>query len=121
MRVFRFFESLLEPTAPPPDVAPPAGLAAFYWHFARQARRLVVALFVAGFLVAVLDTTIPVFVGHVVTLVSTRAPSALWSEVWPQLLGMAAVLLVLRPTALGLQNLITNQAIAPGLSNMVRW
>ena len=119
--MFRFFESLLQPTALPPEAPPPQELAAFYWHFARQARRLVVALFVAGFLVAVLDTTIPVFVGHVVTLVSTRAPSALWSEVWPQLLGMAAVLLVLRPAALAVQNLITNQAIAPGLSNMVRW
>jgi ATP-binding cassette, subfamily B, multidrug efflux pump len=120
-RVFRFFESLLDPTALPPDAPPPQGLAAFYWHYARQARRLVAALFVAGFLVAVLDTTIPVFVGHVVTLVSTRAPGALWGEVWPQLLGMAAVLLVMRPAAMAVQNLITNQAIAPGLSNMVRW
>ena len=119
--MFRFFESLLDPTALPPDAPPPQGLAAFYWHYARQARRLVVALFVAGFFVAVLDTTIPVFVGHVVTLVSNHEPGALWREVWPQLVGMAAVLLVLRPVAMALQNLITNQAIAPGLSNMVRW
>src|SRR5260370_26971684 len=58
MRVFRFFENLLEPTALPPEGAPPAGLGAFYWYYARQARRLVAALFVAGFIVAILDTTI---------------------------------------------------------------
>ena len=51
MRVFRFFENLLEPTALPPG-PPPAGLGAFYWHHARQARGLVVALFAAGLVVA---------------------------------------------------------------------
>ena len=120
MRVFRFFESLLEPTALPPEAPPPAGLAAFYWHHARQARGLVVALFVAGSTVAFLDTLIPVFIGRVVTMVSSQTPDILHSY-WPQLLGMAAVLLVARPSALLVQNLITNQAIAAGLSNMVRW
>ena len=48
MLLFRLFERLLEPTAPPEDTAPPSGLAAFYWHYARQARWLVVALFVAA-------------------------------------------------------------------------
>jgi ATP-binding cassette subfamily B multidrug efflux pump len=34
---------------------------------------------------------------------------------------MAAVLVVARPLAMLLQNLITNQAIIPGFSNLVRW
>jgi ATP-binding cassette, subfamily B, multidrug efflux pump len=121
MRLFRFFESLLEPTAIPPQGPPPAGLAAFYWHYARQARGLVAALFVAGFIVALIDTTIPVFVGRVITLVSSREPGALLSDSWPPLLGMAFVVLVARPLAMLLQNMITNQAIIPGLSNLIRW
>ena len=119
--MFRLFESLLHPTAQSPDVAPPTGLMAFYWHYARQARGLLVALFCAGFMVAVLDSLIPVFIGRVVTLVSTHAPETLIAEAGPQLLGMALVMLLLRPAALFLQNLITNQAIAPGLSNLIRW
>ena len=121
MHVFRFFESLLEPTAVPTGPAPPAGLGAFYWHYARQARHLVAALFFAGFIVAILDTTIPVFIGRVVTLVSTHAPGSLLHDNWPQLVGMALVLLVARPAALLLQNLITNQGIIPGFSNLIRW
>ena len=120
MRVFRFFENLLEPTALPPG-PPPAGLGAFYWHHARQARGLVVALFAAGLVVALLDTTIPVFVGRVVTMVSSRTPHAVLHDSWPQLLGMALVLLVARPAAMLVQNLITNQAIIPSFSNLVRW
>jgi ATP-binding cassette subfamily B multidrug efflux pump len=121
MGVLRFFESLLQPTAAPPQGAPPPGLMAFYWHYVRQVRGLLAALFVAGFVVAALDTTIPIFIGRVVTLVSTYPPEMLLSEAWPQLLGMAGVLLILRPLAMFVQNLITNQALAPGLSNLVRW
>src|ERR1700751_4141799 len=121
MHVFRFFEGLLEPTAVPTGTTPPSGLGAFYWHYARQARHLVAALFVAGFIVAILDTTIPVFIGRVVTMVSAHAPGSLLQDNWPQLVGMALVLLVARPAALLLQNLITNQGIIPGFSNLIRW
>src|SRR6478752_6538596 len=89
MRVFWFFESLLELTALPLETPSPAGLAAFYWHYARQARRLVAALFVAGFIVAILDTTIPVFIGRVVTLVSAQEPGSLLHDNWPPLVGTA--------------------------------
>src|SRR5215467_13604203 len=108
MSPFRFFESRLEPTALPPEAPPPAGLGAFYWHYARQARWLLVALFCAGFAVAALDSMIPVFIGRVVTLVSGHEPGALLRDAWLTLLGMAAVLLLVRPAALFLQALITN-------------
>jgi ATP-binding cassette, subfamily B, multidrug efflux pump len=121
MYVFRFFEGLLEPTAVPTEETPPSGLAAFYWHYAKQARWLVGALFCAGFLVAVLDSTIPVFIGRVVGLVASTEPSQLWRQEWPELVAMAAVLLIGRPLALLAQNLITNQAIVPGLTNLIRW
>jgi ATP-binding cassette subfamily B multidrug efflux pump len=119
--MFRWFEHRLEPTAAFPDIAPPPGLLRFYWHYARQAGPLLFALFGAGLLVAVLDTTIPVFIGHVVSLVSAHRPDTLWHQAGWQLVGMATVLLLLRPSALLLQYLITNQAIAPGLSNQIRW
>jgi ATP-binding cassette subfamily B multidrug efflux pump len=121
MRLFDFFEHLLEPTAHTGEAPPPTGLAAFYWHYARQAGRLVVALFIAGFVVALLDASIPVFIGQVVTLVSTHSPGDLLQDNWHKLAGMAAVLLIVRPSALLLQALITNQAIAPGLTNLIRW
>jgi len=71
--------------------------------------------------VAILDTTIPVFIGRVVTLVSAHAPGSLLHDNWPQLVAMALVLLVARPAALLLQNLITNQGIIPSFSNLIRW
>ena len=120
MSLFSFFERRLDPTATSADAAPPSGLMAFYWHYVRQVRGLVVALFLTGIAVAWLDTTIPIFIGRIVTLVSTHDFQSFFPAAWPQLLGMAAVLLVARPAALLMQNLVTNQAIAPGLTNLIR-
>src|SRR6516162_2482491 len=120
MSIVRFFERLIEPTALPPG-EPPAGLWAFYWHHARQVRRLIGALFVAGSLIALFDTAIPVFIGRLVRLASSHEPVGFFGEAWPELAGMAAVLLILRPAVIAVQNLLTNQAINPGLTNLVRW
>ncbi|HEY8613789.1 MAG TPA: multidrug ABC transporter ATP-binding protein, partial [Roseomonas sp.] len=106
---FRPLESFIDPIAPPgvraakllgvevPEAPPPRSLIGFYWHFARQARALLVAIFLTGFLVAVLDSLIPVFIGRVVALLGQHEPGALWAEAGGSLLWMGAVLLVLRP------------------------
>jgi len=119
--MFRLFEKALNPTQQPARPEPPARLAAFYWHFARQAKGLFVALFATGFLVALLDSMIPVFMGRVVGMVTSSDPARLWDESWRTLLAMAAVLLVVRPLAQTGQNLVANQAISANVSNMIRW
>jgi ATP-binding cassette subfamily B multidrug efflux pump len=124
--MFRSFENILRPTEIPPEAPPPAlgegrSLLRFYWHYARQARWLIGALFITGIAVATLDTMIPAFMGRVVTLLATHSPGTLWHAAWPQLAVMAGVLLVLRPIAFVAQNLVNNQAVAPGLTNLVRW
>src|SRR6186997_1623390 len=119
--MFRLFESALNPTEPPAQSQPPAGLIAFYWHFARQAKGLFAALFVAGLIVALLDSTIPWFMGRIVTLVTSSKPETLWTDNWPMLVAMAVVLLILRPLAQMAQNLVNNQAIAVNVANMIRW
>ena len=119
--MFGFFESLLKPTADSPDVSPPAGAPAFYWHYARQAKGLLAAQFIGGTLVALFDLLIPIFIGWVVTLVSTHTPTEVFRDYGWQLAGMAIVQLILRPLVLLSQNLVTNQGLAANLTNLVRW
>src|SRR5437588_518145 len=87
--MFTLFERLLKPAIAPDAPEPPAGLVAFYWHFARQAKPLFAALFVAGFIVAIMDTMIPIFIGRIVTLVTSSAPATLFAEHGHLLIGMA--------------------------------
>jgi ATP-binding cassette subfamily B multidrug efflux pump len=120
--MFRPFERWVKTTAlPGGDQTPPAGLVAFYWHFARQTKGVFLALFAVGFAVALLDVMIPVFIGKVVTLVTHTKPEDLFADAWPMLLGMGIVLLVLRPAVYVLQQLVMNQAIAASVSNRIRW
>jgi ATP-binding cassette subfamily B multidrug efflux pump len=124
--MFRFFETRLKPTAPPPLSPPPyvdseRALPRFYWHFIRQTPWLIAALFAAGLFVALLDTLIPVFIGRIAALISDKSRLTLFRDDGRELLGMAAVLLIARPIALLFQYLVTNQAIAPGMTNMIRW
>jgi len=119
--MLKLFERVLKPTGVPPRPEPPSSLIAFYWHFARQAKGLLALLFAAGFVVALLDATIPVFIGRVVTLITSNPPERLFTDFWHLLLGMAAVMLIARPLALTAQNLIANQAIAANVANMIRW
>jgi ATP-binding cassette subfamily B multidrug efflux pump len=119
--MFTLFERLLKPTDTPEQAEPPPGFVDFFWHFARQAKGLCAALFAAGFVVAMLDSTIPVFMGRIVTLITQSPPEDLFARFWPHLAGMAVVLLIARPIALSTQNLIANQAIAANVSNRIRW
>ncbi|MEJ2624065.1 MAG: ABC transporter ATP-binding protein [Pseudolabrys sp.] len=119
--MFRQFERRLKPTELPAGVTPPAGLIAFYWHFAKQAKGLFAGLFAAGFVVALLDITIPVFIGNIVTLVTTTQPADLLAQYWPLFAAMATVLLVLRPAAFVTQHLLMNQAINANVTNRIRW
>ena len=119
--MFRMFERWLAPTSLIESAAPPPGLLAFYWHFARQAKRLFLGLFAAGFAVALIDISIPVFIGKVVTLITNTKPDELFDKAWPMLAGMAAVLLLLRPAAIAAQQLFMNQAIAANVANRIRW
>jgi ATP-binding cassette subfamily B multidrug efflux pump len=120
------FEALLQPTLAEPTVPPTleghgGGLLRFYLHFIRQTPWLIGTLFATGLLVASLDTLIPVFIGRVVGMVSHTEPTTLFVRSGSTLLAMAGVLLVLRPLALLAQNIVTNQVINPGFTNMIRW
>ena len=64
---------------------------------------------------------VPIFVGRVVTLVTAADPKTLFADYGPMLLGMALVLLFVRPAAITTQNLLANQAIAANVSNRIRW
>ena len=119
--MLRRFEALLNPTSGTPASPPNAGLVGFYWFYIRQVTGLTIALFVCGGSIAVLDTMIPAFIGRLVGLVSSQTPESLFRDNGPVLLGMAFVLLILRPLSFIAHNILVNQIVNPGFSNMIRW
>ena len=118
--LFRFFEQRVNPTAAH-AAAPPAGLAAFFWHFVSQTKGLFAAMFATGLAVALIDTLIPVFIGRLVSLMEAADRAAALREAAPALIGMAAIVLVCRPLALLADSLVRNSAVVPGVTSLIRW
>src|SRR5579871_3339105 len=119
--MFRRFETTLNPTREPERPVPPSGLLAFYWHFARQVKGLLIALFIIELFVALFDTAVPWFMGRIVTFVSHVSPDRFLAETWPWLVGMALTVLIARPGIVLARYLVTNQAIAGPFTNLIRW
>ena len=100
---------------------PPAGLAAFYWHFVRQTKGWYAAMFAASLAVAALDTVIPLFIGRLVSLMEAADRMAALREQWPMLVGMIALVLVVRPLVLLTDIAIRHMVLIPGATSLIRW
>jgi len=118
--MFSYFESRIRPTVVP-LAPPPQGLVAFYWHFVRQTRGLYATMFVTGLAVALIDTSIPVFIGRLVGLMQASDRAAAFAHALPALVGMALLVLIGRPMALLADSLVRNNAVVPGATSLIRW
>jgi ATP-binding cassette, subfamily B, multidrug efflux pump len=118
--MFSYFEGRIRPTRVP-AAPPPQGLIAFYWHFVRQTRGLYAAMFVTGLVVALIDTSIPVFIGRLVGLMQTSDRVAAFERALPALVGMGLLVLIGRPLALLADSLVRNNAVVPGATSLIRW
>ena len=120
--LFRRFESLIDVFKPSPDIAPPPGMLRFYGHYLKQVWPLMVAVLIVGFFAAVIEVALFSFLGQLIDMAqaSTDAGS-FFAEHRDALLWMLLVALVIRPLVFGLHNLLTHQAVNPGLTNLIRW
>ncbi len=120
-RVFRPFESWIDPFIDDPDRQLPLTAMAFVRYFLAQARwPFFTFLLVAG-LVGFVETSLFWFVGLIIDALNNSDPATVWSDnAW--LFGMMAVtLLVLRTLFWSLNALINEQTLVPGFFQMVRW
>ena len=120
--LFRRFENLIDVFKPSPDVAPPAGMLRFYAHYLKQVWPLMTAVLVVGFFASLIEVALFSFLGQLIDMAqATDDARTFFAEHRNALLWMAAVALVIRPLVFGLHNLLTHQAINPGLTNLIRW
>jgi ATP-binding cassette subfamily B multidrug efflux pump len=108
-------------TASPGPGAPPQGLWAFYWHFIRQSKGWYAAMFATSLGVALLDTVIPLFIGRLVAVMAADDRQAALAAQWPLLIGMMALVLVVRPLAILTDIAIRHNALVPGATTLIRW
>ncbi len=93
----------------------------FYWNYVSQVKGSMILLFVAGFVTAIVDLSIPLFIGRITGYVSHAKSDALPVNELHAILIMAFVIIVLRPFIHFFHDLVTNQTIAANFTNLIRW
>ena len=119
--MFSLFERLVDPFRRHDESMPPATVLAYYWRYCRQIWPLIGALVVLGLVISGIEATILSFSGALVDMLRTSTPSELLARHGGALFGMAALVLIARPLASFAHDLVTQQAVAPGFTNLVRW
>ena len=119
--MFAYLQSRIRGTEGTGPGDPPAGLMAFYWHFVRQTKGWYAAMFATSLAVALIDTVIPVFMGHLVTLMQAADRPAALAGQMPLLLGMVVLILLVRPLVLLADMAIRQNVLIPGVTSLIRW
>src|SRR5262245_63473308 len=119
--MFRFFENLIDPFRAHDPRMPPPTLAGFYWHYTREVWPVLAALMVVGLVISLIEVSIFRYVGAIVDMLKTTTPERVladygWTFAW-----MAAVVIIGRPIATIIHDLLVQQSLAPSFTNLVRW
>jgi ATP-binding cassette subfamily B multidrug efflux pump len=119
--MFRLFEGLIDPFRDSDQTMPPNDLVGYYWRYCRQAWPLLVALMGIGLVVSLIEVAILRYVGALIDLLRATTPDRLLRDDGASFLAMGALILFVRPLAGMTHDLLTQQAIAPGMTNLIRW
>src|SRR5271165_1512373 len=119
--MFRFFETSIDPFRGHDPNMPPASLIGYYGRYCRQVWPFLVAMMAISLIVALIEVTIMRFVGAIVDILRATPPEQVLEDHGGQFLAMALLILVGRPIASFTHDLVVQQAIAPGMTNLIRW
>ena len=119
--MFRFFETSIDPFRGHDPNMPPASLVGYYGRYCCQVWPFLVAMMAISLIVALIEVTIMRFVGAIVDILRATPPEQVLEDHGGQFLAMAILILVGRPIASFTHDLVVQQAIAPGMTNLIRW
>ena len=119
--MYGFFERLFDPLAPAEIVRPPDGVRAFFRHFLWPIKGLLLAILAVAGVGALSELALYAFLGIVVEWMTYSGPERFLETHGTALIAMAVVAVVVRPIAVVLSRGLINLALAPGLTNRVRW
>ena len=115
------FERLIDPFRPHDESMPPATILAYYIRYCRQIWPLLAALVALGLVISLIEATILSFSGALIDMLRSTPPTQVFERYRWTFLAMGALVLIARPMASLAHDLITQQTIAPGFTNLIRW
>ncbi len=120
--MFRFFENLVDPyTAYPDNDTPSRKLWPFLWDYAQPFKKLFALTAFMSVVVAAVEIWLIFYMGRVVDILSSDAPSEVLANHGWEFLAMAVFVLTFRPLLQGLDVALLNNSILPNFGALIRW
>ena len=116
-----FFERLFDALKPTELVQPPPRVLAFYGHFLKPVRGLLIATLIVSGLASMTELALFGFLGLLVDWVNSTPRESFLAEHGWALAGMALVTVLLRPVLMLASRGLINLTLIPGLTSRVRW
>jgi ATP-binding cassette subfamily B multidrug efflux pump len=119
--MFRLFETAIDPFRDHDPSMPPPNLVGYYRRYCRQVWPFLLALLAIGLAVALIEVAMLRFVGTLVDILREASPAEVLRTHAMQFVGMGLLILIGRPMASFTHDLVVQQALAPGMTNLIRW
>ena len=116
-----WYDRLIDPLPKDPVERPPEGVLAFYLHFIKPIKWLILIVVFLSFLSSIIEMGLLVFMGWLVDWMTTTPPDQFFAKYGWDLLWMAGLVLVIRPIVALLNRSTNNLTLVPGLTARVRW
>ncbi|MBB3963649.1 ABC transporter ATP-binding protein [Rhizobium metallidurans] len=124
-RLFRAFETWIDPFQPRDNIQPPRSTSGFVWFYIGQAKLPFIAMLVLGGMSAAIEAALFWFVGRVVDILASITPDVGWNGLLAtygfELFGMLFLIGLVRFVVQLLIALVDQQVITPGFYNLARW
>ncbi|MDA8869947.1 ABC transporter ATP-binding protein/permease [Rhizobiaceae bacterium] len=120
-RILAYFESFARPFDHPLQPPPPTGGLAFIRHYARLLKGPFGIMLALGFVQALVEASIFIFVGVIVDLMANGPRESFVADNWTVLMAMGAVVLVLRFLVQAGMAVLEEQVVVPDFFTLVRW
>ncbi|MGL4496817.1 MAG: ABC transporter transmembrane domain-containing protein, partial [Beijerinckiaceae bacterium] len=121
-RLFRWLETRIDIFAPFPDgQVPPTNVWRFMWWHIREIKGWLLAILLTGLAFSGIEAALYLMVGWVVDLLASTTPDALWRDHGWTLIGIAAVVLIIRPIVYFMNHAVVDQVVMPAITNRIRW
>ncbi len=120
--MLRFFENLVDPFQPYVQTdAPPRKLWPFLVDYIRPFRKVFFVTGLLSIIASAFDVGLIWYVGRLVDVLATGQPAQVWATYKGEIIGMALVILVLRPIITGANVALLHNTILPNFGTMMRW
>jgi ATP-binding cassette subfamily B multidrug efflux pump len=121
-RLFRYLESRVDVFAPFDERAtPPNSVWPFMWHHLREVRGWLALILLTGLAFSAIEASLYLLVGWFVDILAKANPETVWQDHGWQLIGLAVILLIVRPLIYFANHAIVDQVVVPQLTNRIRW